>query len=64
VAAHIQSANVGDSRQQIGLEGLAPQLAEFWPARGPVWDGPAVYPTPGGEGGVILIEGKSYPGEL
>jgi hypothetical protein len=50
--------------EQIGLEGLAPQLAEFWPAGGPVWDGLAVYLTPSGEGGVILVEGKSYPGEL
>jgi hypothetical protein len=43
---------------------LADDLAEFWPSGGPVWDGLATYESAAGAGGVILVEGKSYPGEL
>ena len=43
----------------LGLERFTPHLKEFWPARGPVWDGLAV----GGDH-VILAEAKSYPEEF
>jgi hypothetical protein len=50
--------------EQIGHGDLADDLAEFWPSRGPVWDGLATYTSAAGNGGVVLVEGKSYPGEL
>lgn len=48
----------------IEREDLVGALADFWPARGPVWDGLAVIAIPGAEPGVVLAEGKSYPGEF
>lgn len=39
----------------LDLEHLAPQLAEFWPRRGPQWDGLATFP-----GGVVLAEAKAH----
>lgn len=53
----------------VGLGGLASALAGFWPRGGPVWDALAIVETPTTDGtpsrpGVILAEGKSYPGEL
>jgi hypothetical protein len=50
--------------KRIGLGALADKLSEFWPSGGPVWDGLATYRAAGGATGVILVEGKSYPGEL
>jgi hypothetical protein len=48
----------------VGLAGYAEQLVgNFWPRGGPVWDGLAVANLKG-ERGVILVEGKSYVGEL
>jgi len=48
---------------RLGFEQHAGELAEFWPARGPVWDALAVVDL-GGRRGVILGEDKSYPDEL
>jgi hypothetical protein len=48
----------------VGYADLAPKLAEFWPARGPVWDGLAVAILPDRRPGVVLAEGKSYPEEF
>jgi hypothetical protein len=45
--------------EQVGLLHLAPQLAAFWPSRGPQWDALAV----AGET-VILVEAKAHVGEL
>jgi hypothetical protein len=53
-----------DFLRAVGYEDLVDNLAEFWPARGPVWDalGVSVFPT--GRHGVVLAEGKSYPREM
>jgi hypothetical protein len=49
----------------VGLGALETRLKEFWPAGGAVWDALAVYSTETSRGdGVILVEGKSYPGEF
>ena len=47
----------------LGLEQYGPQLGQFWPRGGPVWDALAAVDTNGSRG-VILAEGKSYPSEL
>jgi hypothetical protein len=48
----------------IGRPELSKELASFWPKGGPVWDGLAVTHLPDGTQGAILLEAKSYPGEL
>ncbi len=48
----------------VGYGDLADQLSSFWPARGPVWDALAVAVLPSGRPGIVLAEGKSYPGEF
>src|SRR5688572_1066365 len=48
----------------VGLTAHADRLAEFWPKGGPVWDGLAIAVFPSGRPGVVLAEGKSYPGEV
>jgi hypothetical protein len=48
----------------VGYGDLAPELAEFWPARGPVWDALALAVFPNRRPGIVLAEGKSYPGEF
>jgi hypothetical protein len=48
----------------IGLEHYYPALKEFWPRRGPVWDALAAVELRSGARGVVLVEGKSYPGEV
>ena len=49
----------------LDLKRVAMDLAEFWPRRGPVWDALAkVQHGPSGAVGVLLVEGKSYPGEM
>jgi len=40
------------------------QLTEFWPKNGPVWDALAAVKLTDGTKGVILLEAKSYIGEL
>lgn len=40
---------------RLGLAPLAPALADFWPRRGPQWDGLATFP-----GGVVLVEAKAH----
>ena len=50
--------------QSLGLEAHTPSLADFWPARGPVWDALAVVDARGDRPGVLLAEGKSYREEL
>ncbi|HEY8583312.1 MAG TPA: hypothetical protein VIL49_10200 [Capillimicrobium sp.] len=50
---------------RVGLGEHAAALKAFWPPRGPQWDALAVVELPGsGRPGVLLCEGKSYPGEL
>lgn len=41
--------------RKLGLGDLAPALADFWPRRGPQWDGLAIF-----DGGVVLAEAKSH----
>ena len=50
--------------EELGLKRLAPALADFWPARGPVWDALARCTFAGGLEAVILAEGKNYPREM
>ena len=50
--------------EALGLGHLHSKLRDFWPSRGPVWDGLARLTLDGGEVGVLLLEGKSYPKEL
>jgi hypothetical protein len=44
----------------VGREELEGELAEFWPTRGPIWDGLGVADG----NGVVLVEAKSYPQEF
>ena len=44
---------------RLGLGRLSPDLAAFWPRRGPQWDGLAVF-----EDGVVLAEAKAHVPEL
>jgi hypothetical protein len=49
----------------LGFPELADQLGEWWPRRGgPHWDALARLEFPDGSAGVLLAEGKSYPGEM
>jgi len=48
----------------VGFGALAPLLRRFWPARGPHWDALAVIERPSAPPGVLLVEAKSYAGEL
>ena len=48
----------------VGQDALTPDLAEFWPSRGPVWDGLAVVRGPGDAAGVVLVEAKAHASEL
>lgn len=51
--------------ERVGLLQHVDALKSFWPSRGPHWDALAVVELDGsGRPGVILAEGKSYPGEL
>lgn len=45
---------------RVGLAHLSPELADFWPARGPQWDALGV--TDRGE--VLLVEAKAHVAEL
>jgi hypothetical protein len=47
----------------VRLEHLGSSLKAFWPRGGPVWDGLGIVKADDASG-VILLEGKSYPGEL
>jgi hypothetical protein len=49
-----------DFLARVGLERLAPALADFWPARGPQWDALALTDC----GNVLLIEAKAHLPEL
>lgn len=50
---------------RVDLGHHAAELKAFWPTGGPHWDALAVVRTPeSSRPGVILAEGKSYPGEL
>lgn len=44
----------------VGLGQFADSLGQFWPQRGPVWDGLAITNT----GTVILVEAKAHIGEM
>lgn len=49
--------------RMVDQAGRAPELAKFWPEGGPVWDALAIA-RKGKERGVVLVEAKSYPGEM
>ena len=50
----------------LGLEGWSECLKSFWPRGGPVWDALAlaISGVDGGTTGVVMVEAKSYPGEM
>lgn len=51
--------------ERVGLGEHAEALREFWPRGGPVWDALATVEFGDRRApGVLLVEGKSYPGEL
>src|SRR4051794_24660835 len=51
--------------EALGHPELVEALGEFWPPRGgPHWDALARLEFPDGSAGVLLAEGKSYPGEM
>jgi hypothetical protein len=51
--------------EAVGYPNLTKSLSEFWPQGGPVWDALAVLPLKSGrKNGVILLEAKSYIGEM
>ncbi len=50
--------------EQVGLESAARRLKAFWPVGGPRWDGLALVERQGGRTAVVLVEAKSYPGEV
>ena len=50
--------------EAVNLKGSAPKLAEFWPPRGPHWDGLAILEENGETTGIVLVEAKSYPLEM
>ena len=55
----------GRMLDQIGRPRLRDALREYWPQRGPNWDGLAVARSRKGEWlRPLLVEAKSYPGEL
>jgi hypothetical protein len=48
----------------LGLEDEADALRQFWPSGGPNWDALAVLGDGARRDGVLLVEAKSYPGEV
>ena len=49
----------------LELDRLRAELREFWPTGGPRWDALATVTIPrSAQPGVLLVEGKSYPGEM
>jgi hypothetical protein len=56
----------GGFLEQLELGHMKTELAAFWPRSGPRWDGLAILRTVGAQSpaGYLLIEGKSYPGEV
>jgi hypothetical protein len=50
--------------EALRLESHVTQLADFWPKSGPRWDALAILRGEGGSLGYLLVEGKSYPGEV
>jgi len=51
-----------EALRALGKEKLRLELAKFWPGGGPHWDALAI--VDGADPGVILVEAKSYPGEV
>jgi len=49
---------------KVNLSDSYPQLKQFWPNGGPVWDGLATVSGMNREKGVILVEAKSHLGEV
>lgn len=49
---------------ELELSSLEEELANFWPARGAVWDALAICHFPDGSTGALLAEGKNYPDEM
>lgn len=54
----------GDFLGALGLRRFADQLGDFWPGRGPNWDGLAVVENGEGVIGYLLAEAKSYVAEM
>ena len=50
--------------EAVNLKELADDLRDFWPRRGPQWDGLARLEKKGKLTGIVLVEAKSYPKEM
>ena len=50
--------------EAVNLKELADDLRDFWPRRGPQWDGLARLEKDGQLTGIVLVEAKSYPEEM
>ena len=53
-----------DFLRVLGLGQFTKQLSDFWPKGGPNWDGLAIVRHEGKNSGYLLIEAKSYVGEM
>lgn len=53
-----------DFLDAIGLSALGPLLKQFWPDRGPHWDGLAIVERRSGDFGVLLVEAKAHTEEI
>ena len=51
-----------DFLKPLGLEDRESKLREFWPSKGPRWDGLAIVDSPKGSG-YLLVEAKAHGGE-
>jgi len=63
-ASRFREYRDGDFLRALGFGRLQAELVEFWPARGPCWDALAVIDREGRRPGVLLVEAKSYAGEI
>ena len=53
-----------DFLRVLGLDRLGAQLLDYWPTRGPVWDALATIRSDETTLGYVLVEAKSYVGEM
>lgn len=53
-----------DFLKAVEFERITDKLANFWPRRGPNWDALAIVESQDGSKGILLVEAKSYPGEV
>ena len=64
VSENFKEYRDGDFLKAVGQTSFWPSLRQFWPRMGPCWDALATVIAPGLNSGALLVEAKSYPGEL